>query len=625
MTALTFISVIVPLRLAWEPCYHTSDQSISVGDRVRVSFSGREYVGVVSGVGVTPDTPVSRIKGILGKAEDLDPVVPVEIGFWRSIASYYLCTVGEVYKAAYPSAMVSREELESRKESRLEERIRKREDALKRARKDSVKERLTAEIRDLKAIRTGPGLHSGIPRLDISKPLQRAYVQVQSAFSEGRTALLLGPDRLMIYLKAASDVLSSGRSVLMLIPEINLGRQWENRIREFFPELLIYHSGESPVSRGEVAARVRSGAPVLVMGTRSSIFLPFRNLGLVVVEQEQDPSFKQDNPSPRYNSRDASMLLAKTHGAKVILGSASPSLESVYNSISGKYREIRTTWENHPELPVTVVDITSERRKRGMVGALSVKLMESMAGVLEAGRQVLLLCPRRTILQDAIGEQVRNLFPGRSVVILEGGVTQARQKRIISEFTAGETDILIGTHMMAKGLDSRNLGLIALLGADSLSAQEDFRADERAFQTIGQLREREWAQGCSLIVQTAREGHPVFSMDGDIVQRLLQERKAASLPPYTRQVDIIMKDTFPERLARLSRELRSSLPVLPGAVVTGPYRPSAANAASDMMVIGVFLPKDRNLASSKKALMKAADTFGIARKWSSHLSLDVDP
>ena len=334
------IQVIVPLNLEWEPYYSLPEGvSVSVGDRVRVVLAGREYLAVVSAVGVAVPENV-RIHDIKAVDEAQPKIGEPELEFWRAVAEYYMCPVGDVYKAAYPSTV----------------------------RPARVKK--TDEIEDI-----APGDEPIV----LTSLQEAAAAKIRESFSSGKTALLsgvTGSGKTEIYLTLAREAISKGRSVLFLVPEIALSRQIEERVLQKIPGVLTCHSGITPAKRRNVAARVRAGGTYMVLGTRSALFLPHRNLGLIIVDEEHDTSYKQDSPAPRYNARETAIMLAKIHGANVLLGSATPSLESLYNARAGIFTEVLLPERYHggQDSNVVIIDTSAERRKRGMVGDISLQL-----------------------------------------------------------------------------------------------------------------------------------------------------------------------------------------------------------------------------------------------------------
>ena len=757
-------------------------EQVRVGDRVRVNFAGKEYVGVVSMADAGKQAEemgiVDKVKPILGMAEGLEPVTKEEIELWRQIAEYYLCTVGEVYKAAYPAQKVEKEVVQARQEAlkvereeknrtkiadkikRLEERAEKKAELAAKARKSESRERYLAEkemlegeigllVRELTSmvgelcrttgsvtgygdsvtyhqdeepiggsiIETSEGTEKEIR---LSAAQEEAYSKIKEIFAKGKPALLhgvTGSGKTEIYLKLAQETLAMGKNVLYLVPEIALSRQLEDRISETFPELLVFHSGETMSRKREVATVLRhAGEPAegkgyVVLGTRSAIFLPHKNLGLVIVDEEHDTSYKQDSPAPRYNGRETAIMMAKIFGANVILGSATPSLESLYNCGVGRYGlvTLNKRFYDAADSDIEIIDTIAERRKNGMIGNFSRKLIEHIGKCLGEQRQVLILRERRAyspIVQcqecgdipkcrccnvslslhrradgserlvchycgrvyeytgkchkcggelkplgsgtQKIEEEASKLFPNARIARLDSDMAQSRKYETdpIRKFSNGEIDILIGTRMVAKGFDFSGLSLVAVLQADSILGQEDYRADERGLQLLEQFRGRCGRRGEKglFVIQTSQPEHPVYqSIDGKLdengtMARFLGERKLFGYPPYSRVIGVVIKDYNQARVDLLSRDLgeylRGALAVkvslAPGVQngpnVIGPYSPAIDKISNqNIRQIRVLLPKDRSLARNKETLAAAVERFEKEKKYSGHIALDVDP
>lgn len=757
---------------------------VRVGDRVRVNFAGKEYVGVVSMADAGKQAEemgiVDKVKPILGMAEGLEPVTKEEIELWRQIAEYYLCTVGEVYKAAYPAQKVVKEVVQARQEAlkvereeknrtkiadkikRLEERAEKKAELAAKARKSESRERYLAEkemlegeigllVRELTSMvgelcrTTGsvteavcqanqpditdahqpdaePVEASAETRKDIalSAAQEEAYSKIKEIFAKGKPALLhgvTGSGKTEIYLKLAQETLAMGKNVLYLVPEIALSRQLEDRISETFPELLVFHSGETMSRKREVATVLRhAGEPAkgkgyVVLGTRSAIFLPHKDLGLVIVDEEHDTSYKQDSPAPRYNGRETAIMMAKIFGANIILGSATPSLESLYNCSVGRYGlvTLNKRFYDAADSDIEIIDTIAERRKNGMIGNFSRKLIEHIGKCLGEHRQVLILREKRAyspIVQcqecgdipkcrccnvslslhrradgserlvchycgrvyeytgkcqkcggelkplgsgtQKIEEEASKLFPNARIARLDSDTAQSRKYETdtIRKFSNGEIDILIGTRMVAKGFDFSGLSLVAVLQADSILGQEDYRADERGLQLLEQFRGRCGRRGEKglFVIQTSQPEHPVYqSIDGKLdengtMARFLGERKLFGYPPYSRVIGVVIKDYNQARVDLLSRDLgeylRGALAVkvsfAPGVQngpnVIGPYSPAIDKISNqNIRQIRVLLPKDRSLARNKETLAAAVERFEKEKKYSGHIALDVDP
>ena len=694
-----YIQVILPLRLEWEPYYALPEGvHVEVGDRVRVRFAQREYVGAVSAVDVTPQTDERRILPLLAVEEGLPKVLPAEIRFWRAVSDYYLCSVGEVYKAAYPALKLDREEVEARIKERLEARLEKLKEKAEKARRDDTRERYKAEIEAVEAQLRGETSASAAVPVTLSPAQETAAATIRKAFADGKTVLLhgvTGSGKTEIYLKLAQEMLEKGRSVLFLVPEIALSRQLEDRIATVFPDVQVFHSGVSTARRSQVANRVRSQDAYLVLGTRSALFLPHHNLGLIIVDEEHDTSYKQDAPAPRYNARESAIMLALIQGANVVLGSATPSLESLYNAETQRFIKVDLKERFHAgdEAEIRIIDTVAERRKRGMRGSFSLKLIEEIQDALDAGGQVLVLRARRSYAPSVqctecgaiprcahchvpmslhrnpdrlvchycghtepytgrcpscggelqpigagtqkVEEELNNLFPGRRIARLDGDTPDTEEVAIIRSFAEGDTDILVGTQIITKGFDFNGLSLVAVLQADSLVGVQDFRADERAFQLLEQFRGRSGRRGTPgrIVIQTREPEHPVYARlsGGDGDTDLLAERKLFGYPPYTRLVHINLKDGNEKRLDFLAKELRSALLArfadvdTPPAVV-GPYAPAVDRIAGESLrQIRVSFARNKALTALKRTLAEAIDDFGKERKYTAHITVDVDP
>ena len=520
MSANSYIQVIVPLKLDWEPFYSVPEGlELVEGDRVNVLFSGKEYMAVVSKTNAVPDDALLNkgVHSIIDKVADLPRITALEIHFWRTLAAYYLCTVGEVYKSVY--------------------------------------------FLDKKPPRKWVAENCEVP-----------------AVSKGHTSLVLSPvgeDRTDYYLSKAAETLKEGKSVLYLVPEIALTWQLEQRVKDVFPDLLLYHSGITPAKRRDVILEARTGKPIIVLGTRSALFIPFKYLGLIIVDQEQDVSYKQDSPAPRYHARETAIMLGSLCGANVILGSSTPSLESSYNADNGLFTkiELKDNFTTAPSPSVTVIDTVAERRKNGMVGDLSLKLLARIKEVTDAGGKVLL-----------IGWPQAEEMPGVSLV----SPSAVR-------------------NMPVTGYD-----LIAVIQADGLLGRQDFRSDERALQLLRRL-----SAAAPLVIQTRESKHPVFNLD--IYPQMLEERRQFGYPPFTRGVTVQVNDINQDRQTLRSRLL--------GNRIKETLRPY-----SDPLILGpeqgeirIFFKRDKQLTNGKQALYKAVTSFEQQYSYSGHITIDVDP
>lgn len=441
MEQMSYISVILPLKLEWEPCYSVlgSMMPIDIGNRVRVIFAGKEYIGVVSATGITPETELSRIRPITDVERGMDKILPQEIELWRKVSDYYLCSIGEVYKAAYPIGKVHLEEAKAKADEktllrrekaidtikarieRLESRLTKKEEQIAKARKDSTRDTYLSQAdgirydisqaeNQLSRLLANPDSENSSQEAVSCHPTltgaqTTAYNSVLKAFSEGKPALIhgiTGSGKTEIYTKLAADSLSKGRNVLYMVPEIALSRQLEERLYSYFGErLMTFHSAQTAAGKRDIADRIRNSGKedcYIVLGTRSSIFLPHHDLGLIIIDEEHDNSYKQDSPAPRYNGRDTALMLSRIHDSDVIMGSATPSLESLYNCQAGKHRliELNERFHGSEDSEIEMIDTKAERRKKGMRGSFSIKLIEHIRRTLDAGGQTIILRSRRS-------------------------------------------------------------------------------------------------------------------------------------------------------------------------------------------------------------------------------------
>ena len=739
---LKYLKVILPLKLDWEPCYSvlpgTEGGVPSVGTRVSVRFAGRQYVGVVSESDVTPDIELTKIQRIIRVEDGISPVTEAEMRLWRFVSDYYLCPVGEVYKAAYPSLKNDGEMIRSRERLRAEERLRRMNAALaaKRERLEAAVERrramyekavrpetrekyleaLTKAENELNALpleiaaQDDSRSYTRLPLPSLSLAQQTCLEQIRGFFSKKSPVLLdgvTGSGKTEVYISLAANVLDSGGSVLYMIPEIAVSKQLGNRLKEVFGnQLALFHSGMSASARSLAVEKVRMGN-CIVLGTRSSVFLPFMDLGLVIVDEEHDNSYKQETPAPRYSGRDTAMMLARFHGADLLLGTATPSLESLYNCRTGRLAKVmlRERYFGDDRTVVEIVNTAEERRKRGMKGSFSYKLIDRMKEALKGGGQILLLrsrksyspavqcsrcgkiprCPHcdvslswhrdegrlkchycgwnqpfNAVCPDCGGhleplgagtqrvvEEVSMLFPDARVARIDGDMSSGStgEEAVIRDFSQGLIDILVGTQIVTKGFDFARLSLVAVLQADSLLGFQDFRADEKALQILEQFRGRVGRRGQRglFLIQTATPEHPVYKYvaseqrSDDLAETILAERFAFGYPPFSRIIQITLRDSdegsATSLAAALARAIRCEFGIS-GLVrnqadqvsVLGPYAP-AVDKVSNLYIrlIRVSMMKNQTLMDNKRRVASLVSDFGKENRCSAQLSLDVDP
>lgn len=451
------------------------------------------------------------------------------------------------------------------------------------------------------------------PAITLSPAQQKAFDTIKEGLKEKNVCLLHGvtsSGKTEIYIKLIQEVMAQGKQALFLLPEIALSTQMINRLRKYFGDKVgVYHSRYNEAEKVEIWQQTGRRYQV-ILGARSALFLPYTNLGLVVVDEEHETSYKQQDPAPRYQARDAAIYLAHLHGAKTVLGSATPSLESYYNAIHGKYALATLfTRYNDVRLPqVWVADMREERKQKTIQGNnFSSLLVEKMNAALQAGKQIILFqnrrgfshrlecadcgyvpaCPRcdvtltyhkyQNVLMchycghtetaphvcpqcggaqmrlkgfgtERIEEDLNLLFPEAKVARMDLDSTRAKDsyRRIIEDFEHRKTDILVGTQMVTKGLDFDNVGVVGIVDADGLISFPDFRAYERSFHLMTQVSGRAGRKGGGGEV-VIQTHRPEYS----VIQEVMNSDYASM---YTTQLQERLTFQYPPfyRLIRLS-------------------------------------------------------------------------
>lgn len=659
-----YAQVILPLKLRMGISYlvprHLATMAVK-GSKVRVMFARREYIAVISEITDNCGDYRGKVSEITS-VEPAEPVSEKELRFWAWTADYYMCTIGEVYRAAFTSAM-------------------RRETPVRKSRKTRS---AGINSRDL---------------YELSPAQEIAAREIMKSFSEGKPALLAGvtgSGKTEIYLKIAKDITDKGGRVLYMVPEIALSRQLSDRLEAVFGEkLLTYHSGMTPATRYSTYSKIEEspqGEGFIVLGLRSSLFLPFRKLDLIIIDEEHDSSYKQTEPAPRYNGRDAAIVLGQIHSAPILLGSATPSFESLYNCHSGRYSLVRLSEKFHgaTEPEVTVIDTIRESRAKRMNGLFSQTLLDEIEAVTGRGEQVLIFRNRRSyspLVQcsvcghipmcthcnvplsyhknrgelcchycdfhihrtpicpecsepgmtekgsgtEMIEEKIRELFPDARVDRFDAETTQSKveEKRILKEFAAGKTDILVGTQMISKGFDFKGLSLVALIQADSMIAMDDFRANERAFQLLRQLSGRtgRGARSGKIMIQTSLAAHTVyetFSAGDDRLYEQLAERQEFGYPPYVRLIKLSLRCADRNKLSEAANRTGAALGGIRSADITGPFAPVVDKVRGEYILqFWIKLPRAGNAGAKERIAAIAekmeSDFRGVT------IVADVDP
>lgn len=392
----------------------------------------------------------------------------------------------------------------------------------------------------------------------LTKEQQAAYWKILDSFDEKAISLLHGvtsSGKTEIYITLINEMLRNNKQVLYLVPEIALTTQLTQRLQRVFGNrLLIYHSKFSDNERVDIWKRLlHSNDSCVVIGVRSAVYLPFSNLGLVIVDEEHETSYKQQDPAPRYNGRNAAMVLASMHGAKTLLGSATPSIESYYNAISGRYGhvELNSRFQGIEMPKIDIIDTKIARKQKEIKGIFTSQLITDCRTALDAGEQVILfqnrrgyapmvlckecgwvpkcencdvsltyhkhnntlnchycgytymlpsLCPacKQATIEvigygtERIEDDIEEAFPNYKIVRMDFDTTRSKSSydRLIDEFSEGKAQILVGTQMVTKGLDFDGVSIVGVINADTMINFPDFRAHERAFNMLEQVAGR---------------------------------------------------------------------------------------------------------------------------------------
>ncbi|WP_194768356.1 primosomal protein N' [Tamlana sp. I1] len=538
---------------------------------------------------------------------------------------------------------------------------------------------------------------------------ETALKEIQSSFENHSVTLLHGvtsSGKTEVYVKLIEAVINQGKQVLYLLPEIALTTQLITRLQNYFGEkVAVFHSKYSSQERVEVWNHVlNNSAPALpsgrkaqiILGARSSIFLPFNNLGLIVVDEEHEQSFKQFDPAPRYHARDAAVVLAHLHGAKTLLGSATPSLESYYNAKQNKYGFVELLYRyNNVLMPdIELVDIKDKLKKKRMKGHFSDRLIEEMTETLAEGHQIILFQNRRgfspivecktcghapqcpncdvsltyhqyrnqlrchycgynsAMLQDCsacggqdidskgfgteqIEEEVKILFPDYKVARMDLDTTRGKYgyEKIITALEQQEIDILVGTQMLTKGLDFRNVKLVGIMNADNMLNFPDFRAHERSFQLMLQVSGRagRTEERGKVLIQTYNPFHNILQQVStnnytEMFKEQMNERYNFKYPPIYKQIKITLKHKDYNRVETASIWFAKSLRQVFGDAVLGPEAPPVARIRNQFHKnILVKIPKKQSLAKTKEAIIKINNSFFSVKDFRSvRVVLNVD-
>jgi len=616
---MRYVDVILPRPLDGFFTYAiSSDMSsgVKLGIRVLVPF-GASKTCTAMVVRMHDDKPAFETKQVLQVVDSMPMLLPQQLDLWKWIAQYYMAPIGDVYTAALPAGLKDDEGWQPKTEVYValsdnfqnDKALAIALDMLKNATQqlkafthflhlshwDTIENNLTqmpvADITRVELMNVSGassaiikalinrGLlreyHKEVGRLNNSdaepsekpKPLsqaqQEAYNNIVFQFLKKRVVLLHGvtsSGKTEVYIHLINKALKEKRQVLYLLPEIALTVQMTSRLKRVFGNKLgIYHSRYSDAERVEIWKKQLSASPYeVILGARSAVFLPFQRLGLVIIDEEHEGSFKQQDPAPRYHARSAAIMLASYYGAQTLLGTATPSTESFFNAQTGKYGlvQLQTRYKDIALPEIKVVDVRDLRRRKMMNGPFSPALLAAVRTALEHGEQVILFqnrrgfapmvechtcgwvpkcdncdvsltlhknmnqlschycgftyavpsqCPNcnetnlrgRGYGTEKVEDLFEQLFPDAKIARMDLDTTRTKNayERIIQDFSLGKTNVLIGTQMVTKGLDFDKVSVVGILNADAMLNYPDFRAYEQAFTMMAQVSGRAGRKG----------------------------------------------------------------------------------------------------------------------------------
>lgn len=746
---MNYADVILPLPLDGMFTYSIPthmQESMQVGMRVRVPFGkSKTYIAIVAHL--HNERPSSyQVKDILELIDQQPVLLPQQLKQWQWISNYYMSPIGEVYKAALPGGMKAEDGYKARTELYITlappfQSEQGRHIALEMLRKaqrqlevmhvylemtangeEVTREALLNSSHNTLAtinalIKRGILVtyerevarlnHGGEPHPEHIKQLneaqQDAFNQIQFQFLKKQVVLLHGvtsSGKTEIYIHLIQQALERKQQVLYLVPEIALTVQMMNRLRKVFGNQLgIYHSKYSDAERVEIWQKQLSDNPYdIILGARSAVFLPFQRLGLVIVDEEHETSYKQQDPMPRYHARDvAIMMAAPIREARVLLGTATPSMESYYNTQTGKYGlvELKQRYQGI-ELPeIQIVDTKALQHRKLMNGPFSPILLSRVREALEHGEQAILFqnrrgyspmvecrqcgwvprcqhcdvsltlhrntnelvchycgatysiptsCPSceskelqaRGFGTEKIEDAILAIFPEARVARMDLDTTRSRNayERIIDDFAAGRTNILIGTQMISKGLDFDRVSVVGILNADTMLNYPDFRAYEHAFMMMAQVSGRAGRKGKRglVILQTKQPDLPLIHqvVRNDYVSfynSQVLERREFHYPPFYRLINIYLRHKDNDLVETAANVLGNRLRQWFGIRLLGPDRPSIAKVKQqNIRKLVLKLENGIDIKKVREYLLLAQSQLLADRRYTSiQMYFDADP
>ena len=758
---MRYADVILPVPLQGMFTYAVPDgMAVGVGCRVLVTFGrSKTYIGLVDNI--HDRKPEGYEVKPVADVMDVEPIVTGrQLRLWHWMSDYYLSPIGEVYKAALPGGLKAEDGYRPKTETyiRLTEQYRHVTalhialNVLARAKKqldaftaylelsgwdqvednnfqpqevtreelmnasgasaEMLKQLEKRQMLETYEVEVGRLNHGGDYRPELIKPLtaaqQDAYNQILLSMMKKNVTLLhgvTGSGKTEIYIHLIQRALERKEQVLYLLPEIALTVQLMQRLQRVFGDRLgIYHSRYSDAERVEIWQKQLSSHPYdIILGARSAVFLPFQHLGLVIVDEEHETSYKQQDPAPRYHARSVAIMLASltSHFSpltpKVLLGTATPSVESYHNAKTGKYGlvELKERYQGM-ELPeIQVVDTADLQRRKMMNGPFSPVLLTRVREALQRGEQAILFQNRRGFAPliechqcgwvptcqhcdvsltyhrqlnqlschycgftyrvpatcpccgsadlrthgygtEKIEEQLRDIFPEARIARMDLDTTRTRNayERIISDFSAGRTNILIGTQMISKGLDFDKVSVVGIINADSMLNYPDFRAYEHAFMMMAQVSGRAGRKGHRglVVLQTKQKDVPVIRQVvhndySGLYKDLIAERQVFHYPPYYRLIYVFLRHRQDALVNSAAMEMGGRLRQWFGGRVLGPDKPAVAKVKSqNIRKLVLKLENGIDMRRVREYLLLAQSLLLADKRYASlTVFYDVDP
>ena len=540
------------------------------------------------------------------------------------------------------------------------------------------------------------------PIEELNDAQNQALIEIKSGFNEKKPVLLhgiTGSGKTHIYSHLIKEVLDKKQQILYLLPEIALTSQLITRLQEYFgKKLLVSHSKFTNNERVEIYQAIASGESYLIVGTRSAIFQPLKHLGLIIVDEEHESSFKQHEPAPRFNARDTALYIAHKRQVPIILGSATPAIESTFNAQHSKYRLVSLTKRhNHSKLPkIEVVDMKLQKKQKRIRGIFSDTLIEAIADAKKEGKQTILFQNKKgyvPVLEcnvcawtpkcqncdisltyykyqenlrchycgfkqevvnqcvtcgnkgieligygtERIEDELSLYLPDLSIRRMDYNTTRLKNAhtKIINEFASGKIDVLIGTQMVAKGLDFENVTTVGILNADHIINFPDFRSNERAYSLITQVAGRAGRKKDlgKVYLQTSMPDHPIIQkiLDHDYVgmyENDLNEREKFNYPPFYRLIQITIKHKDALELYKLGGIAKNKLSTYFGSSLLGPEKPYVGKIRNWYILNFVLkIPNQGGpIKAQKSKLLQAIHQLEKTKEFNkARVIIDVDP